>query len=118
MVEHPAVNRRVASSSLARGADITPKPQSGFLIYMSYYVYILESETSGSYYVGSSENPEKRLQFHNTLEKGFTSRYRPWRIIFKKEYESKMEALGSERKIKSWKNRKMIERVISGEIKL
>ena len=89
MVEHPAVNRRVASSSLARGADITLKPQSGFLIYMSYYVYIIESETSGNYYVGSSKNPEKRLQFHNTVEKGFTSRYRPWRIIFKKEYESK-----------------------------
>ena len=85
---------------------------------MSHSVYILESETSGNYYVGSSEKPEKRLQFHNTVEKGFTSRYRPWRIIFKKEYESKSEALRAERKIKSWKNRKMIERVISGEIKL
>ena len=85
---------------------------------MSHSVYILESETSGNYYIGSSENPEKRLQFHNTREKGFTSRYRPWRIIFKKEYESKSEALRAERKIKSWKNRKMIERVISGEIKL
>jgi len=85
---------------------------------MSHSVYILESETSGNYYIGSSGNPEKRLQFHNTVEKGFTSRYRPWRIIFKKEYESKSEALKAERKIKSWKNRKMIERVISGEIKL
>ena len=56
---------------------------------MSHSVYILESETSGNYYVGSSEKPEKRLQFHNTVEKGFTSRYGPWRIIFKKEYESK-----------------------------
>ncbi len=83
---------------------------------MSYYVYILKSDTSGNYYVGSSQNPEKRLQFHNTVEKGFTSRYRPWRIIFKKEYESKSEALRTERKIKSWKSRKMIEEIISGKI--
>ena len=27
-------------------------------------------------------NAEERLDFHKTIEKGFTSRYRPWEIVF------------------------------------
>jgi putative endonuclease len=85
---------------------------------MRYYLYILVSKSSGKYYVGISQNPKRRLEYHNTLEKGFTSRYRPWEIVFTKEYNSKKEAMISEKKIKSWKNRKMIEKVINGGITL
>ena len=114
MVEHPAVNRRVASSSLARGANQAPR-KLGLSYIMSYYVYILKSQSANKYYIGSSENPERRLIYHNTIEKGFTSRYRPWKIVYQKEYETKEQAQIAERKIKSWKSRKMIERLISGE---
>ena len=85
---------------------------------MIYYVYILESQITDKHYIGSSENPDRRVQYHNTIEKGFTSRYRPWEIVFKCGFESKMEAQRAERKIKSWKSRKMIDKVIKGEIKL
>ena len=82
---------------------------------MAYSVYILKSQKNDKYYIGSSENPERRLHYHNTIEKGFTSRYRPWEIVYKNEYETKEQARITERKIKSWKSRKMIERLISGE---
>ncbi|NWF89883.1 MAG: GIY-YIG nuclease family protein, partial [Ignavibacteriaceae bacterium] len=59
---------------------------------MSYFVYILKSQSANKYYIGLSENPERRLKFHNTIEKGFTSRYRPWEISYTKEYESKEQA--------------------------
>ncbi|RPI70816.1 MAG: GIY-YIG nuclease family protein [Ignavibacteriales bacterium] len=85
---------------------------------MGYYLYILKSDSAGKYYMGSSENPERRLSFHNSLEKGFTSRYRPWRIVFVQEFESKTLALAVERKIKRWKSKKMIEKVINSEVKL
>ena len=83
---------------------------------MSYYVYILKSQPTNKYYIGSSENPERRLIYHSTIEKGFTSRYRPWEIVYIKEYETKEQAQFYERKIKSWKSRKMIERLIAGEL--
>ena len=51
-------------------------------------------------------------------KKGFTSRYRPWEIVFKKEFNSKSDAADAEKKIKGWKSRVMTERVISGEVKL
>lgn len=85
---------------------------------MTYYVYILKSKSTDKYYTGISKNPERRLEFHNTIEKGFTSRYRPWELVFQKEYNSKEEAMVVEKKIKSWKSRKMIEKVISREINL
>ena len=115
MVEHAAVNRRVVSSSLTRGANETPFLQRGFL-FMEYYLYILESKSTGIHYTGISQNPHKRLGYHNSVEKGFTSRYRPWEIVFTKRYESKEAAMLVERKIKSWKSKKMIEKVIRGDI--
>ena len=85
---------------------------------MSYFLYILKSKSTEKYYTGISANPEIRLSYHNSTEKGFTSRYRPWEIAFTKEYESKEIAHESELKIKSWKSRIMIERIIKGEIQV
>ncbi|MHB1688038.1 MAG: GIY-YIG nuclease family protein [Ignavibacteriaceae bacterium] len=85
---------------------------------MKYFLYILKSKTVDKFYTGISQNPQLRLEYHNSFEKGFTSRYRPWKIVFTKEFQTKEEALNIERKIKGWKSRVMIERVISGEIKI
>jgi len=82
---------------------------------MSYSVYILKSLSSNKYYIGSSDNPQRRLLYHNSFEKGFASRFRPWIIVYQKQYETKEQALIVERKIKSWKSRKMIEKLITGD---
>ena len=85
---------------------------------MGYSLYILRSLSSDKFYIGSSDDPVRRLGFHNTLEKGFTSRYRPWEIAFTQEFSTKEEATRAERKAKSWKSRKMISRLIAGEIQV
>jgi len=85
---------------------------------MKYFLYILKSGRVEKYYTGISQNPKRRLEYHNSIEKGFTSRYRPWKIVFVKEFSSKKEAMQMERKIKGWKSKKMIERFLSGEIEL
>ncbi|NTU59328.1 MAG: GIY-YIG nuclease family protein [Chlorobiaceae bacterium] len=81
-----------------------------------YSLYILHSESADRYYVGISSDPERRRHFHNTIEKGFTSRYRPWSQVFVKEYPSKADDHAAETKVKSWKSRKMIERLIAGDL--
>jgi putative endonuclease len=85
---------------------------------MSYYLYILQSQLNRKFYTGSSDDPKRRLLFHNSIEKGFTARYRPWKLVFAKEFPSKSLAQKAERKIKSWKSRLMIERLIKGEVTL
>ena len=82
---------------------------------LNYYLYILRSLDSKRYYVGISEDVERRLKFHNTIEKGFTSRYRPWEVVFKQEFSSKQAAMKAEKKVKGWTSREMIEKLIIRE---
>ncbi len=83
---------------------------------MKYFLYILHSKNYDKYYVGISNNPQRRLHFHNTVEKGFTSRYRPWEIVYIKEFSDKKSAMQAEKKIKNWKSKKLIQRLVLGEI--
>jgi predicted GIY-YIG superfamily endonuclease len=45
------------------------------------YVYILKSEVEPErFYIGSTDNLERRLQEHNTGQSVHTNKYRPWKI--------------------------------------
>ncbi len=51
-----------------------------------YFIYILYSESGDRYYKGMSQNPERRLDYHNTKERGYTSRYRPWKLVYQRDF--------------------------------
>lgn len=85
---------------------------------MEYHLHILRSIKVYKYYTGISKNPQRRLEYHNTIEKGFTSRYRPSEIVFTKKFKTKAEAMAAEKKVKGWKSRIMIEKSIAGEIEI
>ena len=53
-----------------------------------YFLYILWSQTGQRFYIGVSENPEKRLEQHNQGLRGWTARYRPWTLVYKESYEN------------------------------
>lgn len=82
------------------------------------FLYILQSVNSGKYYVGISSDPVRRLEFHNTIETGYTSRYRPWKIVYTKCYSTRDEARKAEQKLKRWKSRAMIKKVINREVEI
>lgn len=47
-----------------------------------FYVYIIESEKNGNYYVGHSDEPNRRLKEHNeSTHLTFTSKFRPWKLV-------------------------------------
>ncbi|GET20342.1 GIY-YIG nuclease family protein [Prolixibacter denitrificans] len=79
-----------------------------------FYIYILYSPSSDIYYVGSTDNVERRLEEHNYLsENSFTSKHRPWRLKVAFEVgHSRTAALKIEKHIKRQKNRKYIEDII------
>jgi len=78
-----------------------------------YYTYILYSELKDKFYIGSSENPNERLKKHNNKNKGYTNQSNDWKIVFSQSLESRTEAMAFERKIKNWKSRKMILKLIA-----
>lgn len=80
---------------------------------MEHYVYILYSEKCNRYYVGRSENVERRLEEHNSGSGGkYTSKCKPWILIYTEIYENKILAVNRELEIKNMKSRKYIEQLI------
>ena len=78
---------------------------------MVYTVYILYSEIFQKYYTGYTSNLEMRLKSHNEFGKGWTSKYRPWRLVFSKEFETKKVALEYEAWLKTGVGRDFIKSI-------
>ncbi len=82
-------------------------------------VYILQSERNGTFYVGSTNDVERRVFEHQIGHVKSTKNLRPWVLKFFKEYDTLIEARKIEYKLKSLKSKKIIERIIEEkEIKL
>jgi putative endonuclease len=67
---------------------------------MKYYVYILFSQTRKRYYVGQTQNFEKRLKRHNKGLVLSTKGGKSWELVKRFEIESRSEAMKLEHKIK------------------
>ena len=78
---------------------------------MTFSVYVLYSDTFQKYYTGYSGNLEIRLKSHNEFGKGWTSKYRPWRLIFRKEFDTKSEAMAHEAWLKTGVGRDFIKSI-------
>ena len=68
---------------------------------MKFTVYILYSEKFNKHYTGFTSDIETRIKSHNEFGKDWTARYRPWKLLFTKEIESKTEAMTYEKWLKS-----------------
>src|SRR3989344_1921016 len=80
---------------------------------MSGFVYILKSSKHGRYYVGSTNDLERRLDEHFRGKSKYTRDSGPYELIFSQSYLSLDDARKIERWIKSQKSRKLIEKIIS-----
>ena len=77
-----------------------------------HYTYILYSAILTKYYVGHTSDLKEREARHNRGGIKFTSKGRPWLLVYSEEFETKAAAHKREREIKKWKSRKMIEKLI------
>ena len=72
-------------------------------------VYVLYSASSGHLYIGETANLIARFRSHNELsKKGYTSKFRPWQVIWVEFYDSRLEALKREQALKSGQGRAWI----------
>jgi putative endonuclease len=77
---------------------------------MKYFTYIIQSLSSGKLYIGQTKDLSKRLTLHNSNQVLSTKHNGPWKIIYFREFNQRMEAMMLENKLKKWKNR---ERILS-----
>jgi len=72
-------------------------------------VYVLYSPSFDKIYIGYTSNIEQRMLSHNELgKKGYTLKYRPWKLIHTEPFEIKSDAMMREKALKSARGRAWI----------
>ena len=66
-----------------------------------FYVYVLKSLKDGTYYYGSTNNIDKRLEEHNKGKMRYTKGRMPWKLHYFEQYPSRSEAMKREQFFKS-----------------
>ena len=85
---------------------------------MAGYVYILKSQ-KGIFYVGSTNDLKRRLDQHCGGHTRTTKNRNILKLVFTQEFADLPEARRIERKIKSWKRKDYIEKIVQdGYIKV
>ena len=65
------------------------------------YIYVLRSEKDGRFYVGMSENFERRLLEHNSGKTKSTKGFIPWKLFLFEEFPDRITARKREKYLKS-----------------
>ena len=81
----------------------------------TYYVYILANQFNDVFYVGVTNNLERRITEHQSgLIDGFTKKYRVHRLVYFESCHDVKAAIAREKQLKNWnreKKRFLIERM-------
>ena len=85
---------------------------------MIYFVYILKCRDN-SYYIGVTNNLERRLAEHNNGidQKCYTYFRRPLKLVYSENYPEPFPAIQREKQLKGW-SRKKKEALIKGQLNI
>ena len=79
---------------------------------MAFYLYIIQSQKDGSYYVGSTKDLVRRLKRHNEGRSKYTKGRRPWELVYNEEYPDRPTAMKREQEIKRRKDKLFIANLV------
>ncbi len=73
----------------------------------NYYVYILTNKTKTVLYIGVTNNLFRRVEEHRLgLVEGFTKKYKTKTLVYAQAFNSPLEAIVAEKKLKGWTRQK------------
>ena len=78
-----------------------------------YTLYILHSKSIDHFYVGYTNDFERRISEHNRIKGKFTDAGIPWVLVYSESFASKKAAMDREKFIKSRKSKTFILDLIS-----
>jgi putative endonuclease len=78
-----------------------------------FYVYLLQSEVSRRFYIGSTKDIASRLSRHNAGHSPSTKAYHLWKLVYSESFNTYAEAVKREREIKGWKNSDYMARTLA-----
>jgi putative endonuclease len=79
---------------------------------MSYFVYIIQSLKDNSFYIGSTNDLERRLSEHNQGLSKYTSAKMPWELVYTESFDDVTIARKREYFLKKQRNRVFYQKLI------
>jgi putative endonuclease len=80
------------------------------------FLYILQSDSSGRFYVGSTDDLDRRVSEHQRGKNLATRGRGPWKLVHYEKFDTLSEARRRESEIKRWKSAKLIQALIAGSV--
>jgi putative endonuclease len=80
---------------------------------MPYFIDILQSESTGRFYIGQTEHLEERIRYHQSSYSKAIRNRGPWRLRHFEEFPTRGDAMKRENYIKRQKDRAFIEKLLS-----
>jgi predicted GIY-YIG superfamily endonuclease len=77
-----------------------------------YFIYLLESEKSGVWYIGLSSDPQTRLMQHNQGKSKFTSGHIPWKLLYSEKAGDLKNARAKEKYYKSAAGKRKLKKIL------
>jgi len=77
-----------------------------------YFTYVLKSNQRNYFYVGMTNNPEKRISTHNKGYNKTTKPYLPFEIILIENYPDRISARKREKYLKSGSGKEYIKSLV------
>ena len=78
--------------------------------------YILQNSNTKRFYIGSTNNLDRRLEEHNRGQTRSTRQKGEWKIIYKELYRTNIEAKRREKMIKSYKGGNAFRKLIAAVV--
>jgi putative endonuclease len=81
---------------------------------MSYYVYILLSQKDNRYYIGSTSDLKRRIEYHNSGLQRSTKHRVPFKLVYYEVHDDRSSAERREKQIKRYKGGEAFRKLIEG----
>jgi putative endonuclease len=77
-----------------------------------FFTYILYSEKFDRFYIGQTNDLVKRILRHNNGHVHSTKAFKPWKIVYFKEFETRADSMNYETYLKNKKSKDFIINLI------
>ena len=79
---------------------------------MNFYTYIAYNTKHDKFYIGQTNNLDRRTVEHNLGVSNYTSKYDgEWKLVYYETFDSRSDAMKRERFLKKQKNKKFYRRI-------
>ena len=98
---------------LVRDQEVVGSNPIAPTILLMYHLYILQSKSTGKFYIGHAADLEDRLHRHNSNQSKSTKNRGPWMIVYTESFATRSDAQSREYQIKAKKSSDYIRKMIA-----